>query len=217
MICNTWLYTVAVTLHSHASFLLLAKIYVDLLHSQVCVFTWYILLLCYIHFHSRHHQVFNSRPNLTRHLTAVHGCRPPSPRKLKPRSPFYIRALPLTKLARRLCQDLYNKVHHCRVVGEALNIQEIRAQCKFPTGQSFHNFLEMSCLLNSCMKSLLPNIKSYQCSFTNLCQFGRKRATESVQTHGFFKMYSNLESYFEDLERVNTLKISRKLTFYRCN
>ena len=32
----------------------------------------------------------------------------------------------------------------CRVVGEALNIQEIRAQCKFPTGQSSHNFLEMS-------------------------------------------------------------------------
>lgn len=78
---------------------------------------------------SRCEKVFNSRPNLTRHLTAVHGCRPPSPRKLKPRSPFYIRALPLTKLARRLCQDLYNKVHHCRVVGEALNIQEIRAQC----------------------------------------------------------------------------------------
>ena len=67
------------------------------------------------------------------------------------------------------------------------------------------------------MKSLLPNIKSYQCSFTNLCQFCRKVVTESVQTHGFFKMYSNLESYFEDLERVNTLEISRKLTFYRCN
>lgn len=67
------------------------------------------------------------------------------------------------------------------------------------------------------MKSLLPNIKSYQCSFTNLCQFGRKGATESVQTRGFFKMYLNLESYFDDLERVNTLKISRKLTFYHCN
>ena len=74
-------------------------------------------------------QVFNSRPNLTRHLTAVHGYRPPSPRKLKPRSPFYIRATPLTRLARRLCQDLYNKAHHCRVPGGALNTQEIRSQC----------------------------------------------------------------------------------------
>ena len=75
-------------------------------------------------------QVFNSRPNLTRHLTAVHGYRPPSPRKLKPRSPFYIKSTPLTRLARRLCQDLYNKVHHCRVPGGTLNIQEIRSQCK---------------------------------------------------------------------------------------
>ena len=75
-------------------------------------------------------QVFNSRPNLTRHLTAVHGYRPPSPRKLKPRSPFYIRSTPLTRLARRLCQDLYNKVDHCRVPGGTLNIQEIRSQCK---------------------------------------------------------------------------------------
>lgn len=74
-------------------------------------------------------KVFNSRPNLTRHLTAVHGYRPPSPRKLKPRSPFYIKATPLTRLARRLCQDLYNKVHHCRVPGGAMNIQEIRTQC----------------------------------------------------------------------------------------
>ena len=82
-------------------------------------------------------QVFNSRPNLTRHLTAVHGYRPPSPRKLKPRSPFYIRAMPLTRLARRLCQDLYNKVHHCRVPGGTLNIQEIRAQCKFSISMSF--------------------------------------------------------------------------------
>ncbi|KAJ7390829.1 Metastasis-associated protein mta1 [Desmophyllum pertusum] len=74
-------------------------------------------------------KVFNSRPNLTRHLTAVHGYRPPSPRKLKPRSPFYIRATPLTRLSRRLCQDLYDKVHHCRVPGGALNVQEIRSQC----------------------------------------------------------------------------------------
>lgn len=74
-------------------------------------------------------KVFNSQPNLTRHLTAVHGCRPPSPRKLKPRSPFYIKATPLTRLARRLCQDLYNKVHHCRVPGGTLNVQDIRAQC----------------------------------------------------------------------------------------
>ncbi|KAK2561152.1 Metastasis-associated protein MTA1 [Acropora cervicornis] len=74
-------------------------------------------------------KVFNSQPNLTRHLTAVHGCRPPSPRKLKPRSPFYIKATPLTRLARRLCQDLYNKVHHCRVPGGTLNVQDLRAQC----------------------------------------------------------------------------------------
>lgn len=78
---------------------------------------------------SRCDKVFNSRPNLTRHLTAVHGYRPPSPRKLKPRSPFYMKATPLTRLSRRLCQELYNKVHHCRVPGGALNTQEIRSQC----------------------------------------------------------------------------------------
>lgn len=86
-------------------------------------------------------QVFNSRPNLTRHLTAVHGYRPPSPRKLKPRSPFYIKSTPLTRLARRLCQDLYNKVHHCRVPGGALNIQEIRSQCKSFTVLSFFKLI----------------------------------------------------------------------------
>ena len=83
-------------------------------------------------------QVFNSRPNLTRHLTAVHGYRPPSPRKLKPRSPFYIKTMPLTRLARRLCQDLYNKVHHCRVPGAPLNIQEIRTQCICIDLRHFH-------------------------------------------------------------------------------
>ncbi|KAK3730356.1 hypothetical protein QZH41_014855 [Actinostola sp. cb2023] len=33
---------------------------------------------------------FNSKATLQRHLTGGHGYRPPSPRKLKPRSPFYM-------------------------------------------------------------------------------------------------------------------------------
>ncbi|XP_031554090.1 metastasis-associated protein MTA3-like isoform X2 [Actinia tenebrosa] len=72
---------------------------------------------------------FNSKPHLQRHLTGGHGYRPPSPRKLKPRSPFYLRTTSLTRIARRLCSDLIDLTHACRKPGANMSIAEIKTQC----------------------------------------------------------------------------------------
>lgn len=75
-------------------------------------------------------QLFNGKPHLSRHLTAVHGYRPPSPRKLKPRSPFYMKATELTKIARRLCAEILNGSRAARAPSRPLLIHEIKAQCR---------------------------------------------------------------------------------------
>ncbi|EDO40223.1 predicted protein, partial [Nematostella vectensis] len=69
--------------------------------------------------------------HLSRHLTCNHGYRPPSPRKLKPRSPFYMCSTHLTRVSRRLCGDLIDVRHWARAPGANLNLAEIKAQCKW--------------------------------------------------------------------------------------
>ncbi|XP_048586587.1 metastasis-associated protein MTA3 isoform X2 [Nematostella vectensis] len=74
-------------------------------------------------------KLFNTKAHLSRHLTCNHGYRPPSPRKLKPRSPFYMCSTHLTRVSRRLCGDLIDVRHWARAPGANLNLAEIKAQC----------------------------------------------------------------------------------------
>lgn len=79
---------------------------------------------------------FKIKAHLIRHCAQVHGVaiRPGSPSRpiMKTRAAFYLHTNEATKVARRICPQLFRPRHFARKPFQPINLTAIKSECKLP-------------------------------------------------------------------------------------